>query len=715
MAQDIDPANSLLVTDVEILQTFKLENVLQTLLDDENISHQSPVELMYNWAVSRDNDSEFNNLPIYDPTSTYQDPGSIFERYLLAPNKPKRNLDYYQAIAIVNRLDLANEDLGHCGEYRIVFSGVNTIYNPISGRFNGASGDDKNLVIFEARLPNPTPELGLEACLPVAEFWAELSTINDVQDRAKRLQQFYFTGIENFAPVINVDHYRGSDKNSGQIRLNAITGASGNVWKFMEFATTTEQNCNDDCQLSFQQTTVKDSPYRFLTQDFSDNDLYADQAKKFQDAVITALNTKGQGLLANTISTLSYELDDSANVGSNVVISSMTNGLVDLGNNFRQRIQQRLDEVGSDLSTDQIAMRAQALSCNGCHGADDFHDLGGELSNFTNEGDSEFLSLKVVNGRYEVKRSMREHFLPQRKAFMQTFLNFADLNGDDVELIAGQTSTRIEAEAFNFQSGFQTGFQTAPSANSNGYLGWSDNNDFASYTLPANTTSTATQQYKITYRVASPYTGSKLTLSENNGANELVQLTVDNTGGWDTWTLQSQVVNLASDVSEITIQATTGGWNLDWFEIEALTQTPGQGADNTTDIAQSSFSLKIEAESQIFNSGVETENTSDVNGGQNVGWIDNNDWFNFAATTIPSSGNYLISYRVASPLGGTLRLEQTGGDVHYGEVTVPNTGDWQNWTTIEHVVYLEAGEQLFSIAAPVGGWNINWFSITQIN
>src|SRR5690606_40706442 len=52
--------------------------------------------------------------------------------------------------------------------------------------------------------------------------------------------------------------------------------------------------------------------------------------------------------------------------------------------------------------------------------------------------------------------------------------------------------------------------------------------------------------------------------------------------------------------------------------------------------------------------GVQTENTSDTGGGQNVGWIDAGDWMAYASVTIPTSGSYRVEYRVASPSGSRL-------------------------------------------------------------
>lgn len=126
------------------------------------------------------------------------------------------------------------------------------------------------------------------------------------------------------------------------------------------------------------------------------------------------------------------------------------------------------------------------------------------------------------------------------------------------------------------------------------------------------------------------------------------------------------------------------------------------------------FSTTIQAESYSSMSGVQIETTTDAGGGSNVGYIEANDWMAYPAVNIPAAGTYTIEYRVASQSGGgNLQFELAGGSPVYGTLAVPSTGGWQTWTTIKHTVTLSAGSQSFAIKALAGGWNINWFAITQ--
>lgn len=124
------------------------------------------------------------------------------------------------------------------------------------------------------------------------------------------------------------------------------------------------------------------------------------------------------------------------------------------------------------------------------------------------------------------------------------------------------------------------------------------------------------------------------------------------------------------------------------------------------------WSLGIEAESFSAQAGVQTEACSE--GGSDVGWIDTGDWMAYNNITFPSSGTYRVEYRVASVGGGTLSLDLNAGGILLGQVAVPATGGWQNWTTVSHTVTVAAGTYNLGVFAQQGGWNINWIRITRL-
>jgi Carbohydrate binding module (family 6) len=111
------------------------------------------------------------------------------------------------------------------------------------------------------------------------------------------------------------------------------------------------------------------------------------------------------------------------------------------------------------------------------------------------------------------------------------------------------------------------------------------------------------------------------------------------------------------------------------------------------------------------NDDVDIEATTDSGGGYNVGWIDANEWLAFNNLVIPSSGKYTIKIRVASPSGAAVSVDLSGGAIRFGDLDIPATGGWQNWTTISKTVNINAGTYSLGVFAKTAGWNFNWIEV----
>ena len=125
---------------------------------------------------------------------------------------------------------------------------------------------------------------------------------------------------------------------------------------------------------------------------------------------------------------------------------------------------------------------------------------------------------------------------------------------------------------------------------------------------------------------------------------------------------------------------------------------------------------KIEAENYTTQSGVVVETSTDVGAGKDVGNINASDWLDYSntAVSVPTTGTYIISYRVASLRGGaSFTLNEVAGTTStvIDTVSVPQTGGWQTWVTVQRTVSLKAGLHYFNITALAAGANINWFSV----
>ncbi|MEH0152848.1 carbohydrate-binding protein [Limibacter armeniacum] len=247
---------------------------------------------------------------------------------------------------------------------------------------------------------------------------------------------------------------------------------------------------------------------------------------------------------------------------------------------------------------------------------------------------------------------------------------------------------RLEAENYTDMFGVQLEATADTGGGQN--VGWIEAGDWLEYQISVPTAG----DYNVSYRVASETTGGSITLSANGVNKTTTSFTA--TGSWQTWATVSDVVNLSAGSNTIRLTADNAGWNLNWLEFSEIS---------------SGFSSQIEAEDYAVMSGMQTEACTE--GGLNISYVDAGDWIVWDIN-LPSSGTYNVEYRVASPNdGGIIQLEQAGGSPVFGTVNVPNTGGWQNWTTISHNVSLNAGQQQIAISVPTGGWNLNWLSISS--
>ncbi len=118
----------------------------------------------------------------------------------------------------------------------------------------------------------------------------------------------------------------------------------------------------------------------------------------------------------------------------------------------------------------------------------------------------------------------------------------------------------------------------------------------------------------------------------------------------------------------------------------------------------------IEAEEYSAMSGVQTENTTDIHGGLNVGWIDANDWMDYSIS-VPNTGLYRIDFRVAS-LSESGEFALSVNDTVLTSMTVPVTGGWQNWVSMTTTAYISKGNKTLHFAVKKGGFNLNWIEIS---
>ncbi len=122
---------------------------------------------------------------------------------------------------------------------------------------------------------------------------------------------------------------------------------------------------------------------------------------------------------------------------------------------------------------------------------------------------------------------------------------------------------------------------------------------------------------------------------------------------------------------------------------------------------------KVEAENYIDMTGIQTQTTTDTNGGLNVGYIDQYDWMDYGVR-VEKTGTYDVNFRLASfPTTGQGAFELKNGGTTLSTVSVTNTGGWQTWNTQTAKVNLTAGDQILRINITASGLNLNWIDFEE--
>jgi hypothetical protein len=107
-------------------------------------------------------------------------------------------------------------------------------------------------------------------------------------------------------------------------------------------------------------------------------------------------------------------------------------------------------------------------------------------------------------------------------------------------------------------------------------------------------------------------------------------------------------------------------------------------------------------------------------GGYNVGWMSVGEWLTYTVN-VASAGTYDLEFRLASKGGGgTFHLKADGVD-KTGPIGIPDTGGWQNWTTVTRTgVSFAAGQQVLRFVADAAGptgavANLNWIRAVAVS
>ncbi|WP_055095343.1 carbohydrate-binding protein [Flavobacterium aquidurense] len=270
-----------------------------------------------------------------------------------------------------------------------------------------------------------------------------------------------------------------------------------------------------------------------------------------------------------------------------------------------------------------------------------------------------------------------------------------NINWIRISKIETEPSTLIQAEDYTAMSGIKTETTT----DAGGGLNVTDTHagDWLKY---ANINFPTSGSYLIEYRVASTVDGAQISTYLNKEAIFLGNVNIPNTRRLQNWQTVKQTVNVNAGTYNFTIDFKKENININWIRITKIT---------------SQESTLIQAEDYSAMKGIKTETTTDVGGGLNVTDTKVGDTLTYNNISFPSTGSYLIEYRIASPVdGGQIFTYLNTEAIFLGNVKIPNTGGWQNWQTVKQIVNVNAGTYNFDLYIQNKSMNINWIRISKI-
>jgi hypothetical protein len=411
----VDPRRSLAVTEIEILEGFTFDRVLDQLVAQSEVPGLTSLALFQQWWDTQNPPTctgTLNDFPYQCRPAPAEGAQATVDPFV----DPGVNPNEYIPIGLFNRFDLAPSDGSNCGEHRIVFA----------RRAGISESRDRNLIIVEATMPNPHPQQGLDGCKKVADFWADLTDEDDPLERAADLEDFYFVGVNGMPPVVHIDHLGAGPDGVGQFRTNQFmqVGISPGVWSLREFKLV--RTCADDVctAMTVVPVTVKNNPFGGLFDPASTHP----QAAAFQAALVGQV----EALAAPVLADIDVSFDDAFNSGQSQASGTTENNfVVQFGlqaSPLRTAIEAELAAIGSTLTADDIVKRAQGLSCAGCHRLNAGLALGSGLISPSALGFvhvSEREPETTIDGvvRYQISPALTDAFLPKRQQVLEDFLN----------------------------------------------------------------------------------------------------------------------------------------------------------------------------------------------------------------------------------------------------------------------------------------------------
>ncbi|MEM0898141.1 MAG: carbohydrate-binding protein [Verrucomicrobiota bacterium] len=161
------------------------------------------------------------------------------------------------------------------------------------------------------------------------------------------------------------------------------------------------------------------------------------------------------------------------------------------------------------------------------------------------------------------------------EAGSQTLDIYATIGGWNInhfKIHAAPPATHIEAEYYSSMSGMME--ENSEDTGGGISLGYVSSGDWVNFPVDI----PVSGPYEISYRTASQDGGGTITLGKNG--TDIQQTAAPNTGGWKNWATITDTADLEKGQQTLTLFATTGGWNLNWWRYELIDPAFSTWADH---------------------------------------------------------------------------------------------------------------------------------------
>lgn len=438
---------ALIVTDPEALAGLQLEDVMTHLLGRWYDNSTTPLQLaqrMFDGSNdekagvfsdgyhcnSPENPAHVNGPAAFCPRSEgalAASPG------LFTPG----HKDHFVPVAVVNRFDLTPAAGATCGEARIVFAKESGLTDP----------NDRVFVIVEAAIPNP--DFTLMGCRSVAQFWQSLDKEPDAKAIGKRLQSFFFDGLNGQTPPIDPINLGFGTNNGasyygtgGQVR---ISQHMDDHWELRQLVMSAPNG------LSFDPVPVGNNPLPAFFGPTGGEPSVAQQA--FADSFVTSsFDGLASSQLHHIRATFTPDMLSGESALGGDALNDYATRAAD-NDYLRTRIQARLDSsgVGKDcpsddpLTADSLLRRATVDSCAGCHAPTQFLGKDRKIGCGLTWPDS--LGEVHIDEAGNLSPALKDVFLPHRARVITAFLQACDAAAIDDAF--GTTGGGTSAKAFD--------------------------------------------------------------------------------------------------------------------------------------------------------------------------------------------------------------------------------------------------------------------------